>query len=314
MIKRNTLLSVIMLWTALYATNCFASSSPVIMVSIKPFYNICAKVMQSVGKPHLLLANNASPHDYQLKPSDAKMIDSADLIIWGGPELEGYLQKPVSSLANHDLNLAKVPGLKLLPMRTDTNWEQHSHDHDHDHGQCNHSHAHMVDDPHFWLDPNNAIVIAKAIAKRLAEIDPANAKTYFKNVGEFAKQLKIEEGSWHRKLAPYKDKPYIASHDAYQYFNKHFGLDGVGAISLHPEIPPSIQRVQQIHQLLVAEKITCIFSEPQFNYKIIDTLIKGTNVHKGQLDPLGQDANLGPNGYIVLMENLVDSFVTCNKQ
>lgn len=317
MIKRNTLLSLIMLWAALYATNCFASSSPpVIMVSIKPFYNICAKVMQSVGKPHLLLTNNASPHDYQLKPSDAKMIDSSDLIIWGGPELEGYLQKPVSSLANHDLNLAQLPGLVLLPMRTSTNWEQHSHEHEHSHDHTHHhdSHAHMVNDPHFWLDPNNAIVIANAIAARLAELDPTNAKTYFNNAKEFARQLKVDTIDWRKQLAPYKDKPYIASHDAYQYFNKYFGLDGAGAVTLHPEIPPSIQRIKQIQELLITEKVTCIFSEPQFNYKIINTLIKGTTVHQGQLDPLGQDADLGTNGYMVLMNNLVNSFVTCNKQ
>lgn len=311
MMSRNQLLSVIILWAALYATNCFAASSPVIMVSIKPFYNICAKVMQSVGRPHLLLTNNASPHDYQLKPSDAKLIDSSDLIIWGGPELEGYLQKPISSLANHHLNLAQLSGLTLLPMRTSTNWEACNA---HNHANCQHNHAHTTYDPHFWLDPNNAMVIANAIAKRLAELDPAHAKIYLKNAQEFAKQLQVDVAVWRKQLAPYKNKPYIVSHDAYQYFNKYFGLDGVGAISLHPEIPPSMQRMQQIQHLLITEKVTCIFSEPQFNSKTIDTLIKGTAVHKGQLDPLGQDADLGPNGYIVLLDNLVDGIITCNKQ
>ena len=96
---------------------------PTIMVSIKPFYNLCAKVMHSVGKPQLLLDQNASPHDYHLKPSDIQMIDSADLIVWGGPELEGYLQKPISN-TNEDknLNLAVLPGLKIFLILMRTQW------------------------------------------------------------------------------------------------------------------------------------------------------------------------------------------------
>lgn len=270
--------------------------------------------MESVGEPKLLLTSNASPHDYQLKPSDAKFIDSSDLIIWAGPELEGYLQKPIQSLANHDLNLSQLPGLTLLPIRTSTNWEQHTHEHSH--ANCNHDHhSHDANfDPHFWLDPNNATVIAHAIAKRLGEIDPTNAKVYVKNAQAFVKQLKLNADMWRQQLAPYRNNPYIVSHDAYQYFNKYFDLDGVGAITLNPEIPPSMHRIQQIQNLLLNEKVVCVFSEPQFNYKIIETLIKGTNVHRGQLDPLGQDTDLGPNGYNALMDNLVHGFITCNKQ
>lgn len=272
--------------------------------------------MQSVGKPNLLLTKNASPHDYQLKPSDAKLIDSSDLVIWGGSELEGYLQKPIGSLANRDLNLATVPGLTLLPMRTSNNWEPHTHNHDcgHDH-KCAHNHSHedMVNDPHFWLDPDNAIILATAMADRLADIDPEHAKIYKSNATAFAKEINKEKPLWKKQLALYKSKPYIVSHDAYQYFNKYFGLDGVGAISLHPEIPPSAQRIQQIQSLLTKEKVSCIFSEPQFNYKIIDSLIAGTTVHKGQLDPLGQDKDIGPKGYFILIDDLVENFVTCNK-
>lgn len=291
----------------LYASNALAASSPDIIVSIKPFYNICAQVMQSVGKPHLLLTQNASPHDYQLKPSDAKLIQSANLVIWGGPELENYLTKTVSTIGSKDLDLSRTPGLTLLPIRNNTNWQHEEHEHN-----CNHDHHHD-NDLHFWLDPDNAIIIASTIATHLGEIDPTHAKIYARNATNFAKQINLDKKNWQKKLAPYKQDPYIASHDAYQYFNKFFGLNGVGSITLNPEIPPSIQRIQQIQTLLETNRIRCIFSEPQFNYKIIDTLISGTKVHKGELDPLGQDADLGPNGYFALMDNLVNSFVTCFK-
>ncbi len=265
--------------------------------------------MQDVGTPHLLLTQNASPHDYQLKPSDAKLIDKADLVIWGGPELEGYLHKPVSSLASKELNLASIPGLQLLPLRTSMQWQHDCQHHSHKHEHCEHG----VYDMHFWLDPDNAIIIATAIATRLAEIDPAHAQTYTDNSKAFAIILNQDKLKWQKALQPYKKAPYIVSHDAFQYFNNYFSLDGVGSITLHPEIPPSMQRIQQIQKLLVEEKVRCIFSEPQFNFKIIDTLIVGTNVHKGELDPLGQDKDLGANGYFILIDNLVDNFVACSK-
>lgn len=306
----------LVLWVLLYSTTALAANAPNIVVSIKPFYNICAKVMESVGTPHLILTNNASHHDYQLKPSDAKLINEADLIIWGGPEVDSYLTKPISSLADHHLNLADVAGLELLPIRSSTNW-QHDHNHGHDHDDHDHAHSHNHDhgtnDPHFWLDPDNAIIIATAIAQRLGEIDPTNAKTYAKNATAFAKKINQDKKVWRQQLSPYKKEPYVVSHDAFQYFNKYFDLDGVGSITLNPEVPPSIQRVQQIQQLLEADRVRCIFSEPQYSYKIFDSLVKDTNVHVGQLDPLGQDADLGPDGYFKLIDNLVQNFVTCNK-
>lgn len=287
-----------------------AADHPTIMVTIKPFYNICARVMQSVGKPELLLHNNASPHDYQLKPSDVKLIENADLIIWGGPELEAYLQKPLSNVtANKALNLAKISGLKLLPLRTSTNWETHDHEHG-DHSHCNHG---GFNDAHFWLNPDNAIVIAQSIAKQLSKIDPVNAKIYSKNAKEFASEIYAKDKKWQQRLKPMHDVPFIVFHDAYQYFDNYFKLDGVGSITLNPEIPPSVQRIQQIQALLKQKHASCIFSEPQFNSKIIATVTEGLKVYHGTLDPLGTEADIGPNGYFVLMDNLVNGMVSCAK-
>lgn len=302
----NLILTIMALICANQAT---AADHPTIMVSIKPFYNLCAKVMLSVGKPQLLLQNNASPHDYHLKPSDIKLINSSDLIIWGGPELEGYLQKPIANTdSSKDLNLAKLPGLKLLALRTSTNWEEDHHDHAHH----DHSHDHDVHDSHFWLDPDNAIVIVKAVAKRLTDLDPQHAAIYTKNANDFVHEIKQHNITWRQQLSVMQNKPFIVFHDAYQYFDKFFGLNGVGSISLNPEIPPSAQRIQDIQSLLNTQQVKCIFSEPQFNYKIIDTLTDGLNIYHGQLDPLGQDADTGPKGYFILIDKLVSSFVACS--
>ncbi len=269
--------------------------------------------MQNVGTPELLVKGNGSPHDYQLRPSDAKLINESDLIIWGGVSIDGYLAKSVENLGDAKkskaLDLSEIKKLKLLPVRTATNWaHEHNHDHGHDH---DHSHDHF--DAHFWLDPDNAIKIAQAIADRLAEIDPQHAKIYQRNAKDLQAEILRKEKVWNAQLSPYHKIPFLVFHDAYQYFNAYFDLDGVGAISLNPEIPPSAQRIEQIQTLLQQEKVQCIFSEPQFNYKIIDSLTANMAVYKGVLDPLGQDQDLGPNGYLVLIDKMVDSFVLCGK-
>ncbi len=304
-------LTCMLIAIAMLPSTVIAADHPSIMVSIKPFYNICAKIMQNIGRPELLLHSNASPHDYHLKPSDLKLIDSAQLIIWGGPELEGYLSKALDNVAQDKiLNLASIKGLRLLPLRTSIKWEAHDHSHTHNHDH--HDHADLFDQ-HYWLDPDNAILIASAIAEAMSAVDPANAKLYSKNAADFNTQMKLHKKSWRQQLRAAQDKPYIVFHDAYQYFEYYFNLDGVGAISLNPEIPPSVQRIQQIQALLATEKVKCIFSEPQFNNKIIVTLANGLNIYQGILDPLGQDKDLGPNGYFTLLDNLTQQFVGCSK-
>lgn len=290
-------------------TFCQAGDIPNIMVSIKPFYNITAAVMQDVGTPQLLIKGNSSPHDYHLRPSDAKLISNSDLIIWGGVGLEPYLQKPIYSLGNSNLDLSQATGLELLPLREDQNW-QHSHDHSHAH---DHSHNHADYDPHFWLNPENAITLATAIAEELSTLDPDHAALYQANAKELAKKIRSQELVWKNKLKPYTDSPYIVGHDAFQYFNNYFYLDGVGAITLNPELPPSAKHIQELQELLISTNVTCIFNEPQFSNKIIDTLIEGTNVNIGILDPLGQDQDMGADGYVVLINNIVSDFVECNK-
>lgn len=297
MIRWFTFVSLLIMTTVVGA-------APTIMVTLKPFYNITYYIMQNVGMPQLLLKNNASPHDYHLRPSDAKLISDADLIIWGGVNLEPYMQKPIESMAKANLDLSKTPGLKLLPQRCNQDW---AHDH-------NHEHQHDANyDPHYWLDPDNAIIIASNIADKLAEIDKAHADIYHRNAKNFAAQLRTKEKTWQTKLLPYQDDPYIVGHDAFQYFNEYFDLDGVGSITLNPELPPSAKHIQELQAMMHSKQITCIFGEPQFNYKIINTLLVGTNTNFGILDPLGQDQDTGAKGYFILLDNIVNNFVQCSK-
>ncbi|MDW1912715.1 metal ABC transporter solute-binding protein, Zn/Mn family, partial [Vibrio sp. 707] len=139
-----------------------------VLTSIKPIQLMVTELTEGVSTPEVLVQSNASPHDYSLRPSDVKKVASADLVIWYGHDLEPFLEKVVSNRSS-TLTLSEIPNLALREFDS-----EHSHDHDgHDHG----SH-----DPHFWLGIKPVKQVAQAVVNKLAEIDPANAKTYSNNL------------------------------------------------------------------------------------------------------------------------------------
>src|SRR5690606_17671334 len=117
-----------------------------------------------------------------------------------------------------------------------------------------------------------------------------------------------------KELKPYQNTKFLVLHDAYQYFEKHYHLQSRGAIHIDPEIPLSAKRVQSLRQIIQQEKIHCLFGEPQFEVKILHQLSQQFNCQVGTLDPIGQDQDLGPDGYLKLQENLVNALLSCFKK
>ena len=298
---------LLLVTTILHGKEC---NVPNVVVSIKPFYNLAAAVMKDVGKPTLLIKSNASPHDYVLKPSEARSIYESDLLIWGGANLEIFLNKVLMNTEKKQkcLMLNSLDGLLLLPNRNDTNWSDHLNL-----DQAHHGHHDDTFDPHIWLLPDNAIIIVRAICAALSEINPENQITYKKNCDEFVDTLKQLTCLMRRKLLPFSKQPVLVFHDAYQYFEHAFPVNIVGAITLNPDIPPSAKKVRQVKRILNNKQVVCIFKEPQFKPKIVDMILQGTTLRQGTLDPLGKDKHVGPEGYFQLMTSLVNSFELCLK-
>lgn len=284
-------------------------SIPNVVTSIIPFYALTASVMEGTqNKPHLLIKNAQSPHDYALKPSDLTLLKAADVIFWGGEGLEGFLVKVLNpeNLPNATIiALSKAPKLLLLPVRHSPSFEPHEHDHS--------DHIHSVD-MHFWLEPNNAILLTKYIASILSKVDPNNKILYFRNAEKFEIKMKALDKKISKLLKTIKAEPFLVFHDAYQYFQHHYNLNGVGAITLNPEIPPSAKRLQAIRNKILSSKVHCVFQEPQFQSKLIQNLASELKINIGELDPLGSNSHLDPNGYYLLMDNLALALSACLKK
>ncbi|HUH49611.1 MAG TPA: zinc ABC transporter substrate-binding protein, partial [Mycoplana sp.] len=187
--------------------------------------------------------------------------------------------------------------------------DDHDHEgHDHD---AHDEHAHGRDDLHVWLDPLNAKLLLGEIETTLSAADPANAQAYKHNAQAYAARLDSLVAEVDAALAPVRAKPVIVFHDAYQYFEQRFGVNVVGSITVNPEIMPGAQRVADIRARIIELDAACIFSEPQFEPRLVTVVAEGTNAKTGVLDPLGAELTDGPELYLDLIRNMATSFTSC---
>lgn len=294
-----------------------------ILVSIKPIYSLVLGLTKNVPKikTELLLSPPHSPHTFHLKPSDLNKIAQADLIIWVGPELENFLINPLTKLKTKKqiLTLMDETPLELLSIRQDEHWEQHEHEHDHDHDHNHdHTHSHVHDltlDPHIWLNTQNAKQIVLTISNALQARDPIHRAIYLKNTQDLLKKLDQLHTQIKNNLSTLHNKPFLVFHDAYQYFEKEFGLKAIGSITLNPQVPLSAKRLSTLQNRIKQDAIQCIFSEPEFSQTLVEKLLTDSSIKNRELDPLGARLKMHPGHeeefYSDLMRGLGNSFKAC---
>lgn len=280
-----------------------------VVVSIKPLHSLVSGVMQGVGSPDLVVRSGGSPHGYSLRPSEAKALANADLVIWVGHELESFLEKPLSTLGkkSRQLTLAEELKVDLLTKRQGGTWETHMHKNNDDHGE--HNHDGSARDLHIWLNPGLAKKIVSLVAEELTALDPEHAQTYQHNVQNMLARLDQLDRQLAEQLQPVKEVPYIVFHAAYQYFESAYDLNAVGSVTIDPERKPGARRIKAIRKKIKELDARCVFSEPQFESRLIQTIIEGTGTRTGILDPLGTDIPEGPQAYFTLMNRLADNLI-----
>jgi zinc transport system substrate-binding protein len=297
-----------------------AAAAPRVVVTVKPLHSLIAGVMEGVGVPDLVIRGAGSPHTYSLRPSEARLLDSAQVIFWVGESLETFLQKPLSALGRRARIVAamRMPGVRLLPGRRGGSWEGHAGEDEAGHGpDGGEVHGHPGEhgdaawDGHLWLDPANARAIVRAAADVLGESDPPNRGRYAANADKLVSRIDALDAELRGKLAPVSETPFVVFHDAYQYFEKAYELRAEGSIVVSPDRAPGARRVREMQQRIRSLGARCVFSEPQFPPAIIGTLLEGTGARMGTLDPLGADLPAGPDAWFALMRGLGSTLVDC---
>ncbi|MCJ7871768.1 zinc ABC transporter substrate-binding protein [Phaeobacter sp. J2-8] len=308
---------------------------PKVVTDIAPVHGLAARVMQGVGTPDLIVPPGASPHDFALRPSQARGLEQADLVLWMGPDLAPWMDRVLDVLADAEaLDLNALPGTQILEFRDDEEFGDHDHDHGEDHAEDEHDehehdedeheeheeheentghdgHDHGPNDPHSWLSPANAKYWVTVIAENLVARDPENADIYSANATAAAAEIDAAVEYAEAKLTPHHDAPFLVFHDAYHYFEATFGLHTVGTVAEGDAAAPGPGRIRDLQNRIATEGVLCLFSEPQFKTGLIETLAESTDAEIGVLDPLGSKLDLGPDFYPTLITSMADVISEC---
>ncbi len=276
-----------------------------VTASIAPLHSLAAQVMAGAGAPRLLIPAGTSPHGFALSPSQAGMLAEAEVVFWIGGRLESALAKPIATIAKaaRVVALSRASGLVRLPVR---HLGGDDHDHGHDHGQ-----GANADDPHYWLDPENAKAMLAVIADTLIAADPARKDIYARNAAAARDRIDALTADFMGRLAPLKDRPFIVFHDAYQYLEHRFGLTARGILAVDPDRPAGARHIAELRARMVKLNAACLFTEPQFPSRLVTALIEGTQARIGVLDPLGTGFAPGPDLYGNMMTANLRAFEGC---
>ena len=329
------------IFAVLFAGSLAANAEIKVVTTIKPLHSLISNVMDGVGEPSLIIEGSTSPHSFVLKPSHAKMIEQADIIFWIGEDIETFMEKPLESIAKNakKISFMELTSIEKLKFREenifdhddhddhghgeDKDHDDHGHgekkdhdDHGHgedkdhdDHGPGHEGHHHGEFDGHIWLDPANAKEMLHEIAHELADLDPDNASKYESNADQTIKSIDKMIKDIDTNIN--KDAKFIVFHDAYQYFETRFGVMTAGALTLNTDVLPGAKQISEIQEVITERDIKCIFSEPQFNPKIIETIAQDTGIKTGVLDPLGSIFDANKMQYFKLINDLGNKLKDC---
>ncbi|MBF0248131.1 MAG: zinc ABC transporter substrate-binding protein [Alphaproteobacteria bacterium] len=273
-----------------------------VVASIKPLQALVRGVMGETGEPKLLVPATASPHTFTLKPSQAQELSRADVVFWVGPTLETALTGPMETLVarGRATEMLGLEGLDLLHVAEDE--DRDDHDDHHDHGGI---------DPHVWLSPNNAKVMARAIAARLGAVDPGNAQTYARNCEDLIAAIDAAVQDADAVLADGRETAYLVHHDGFGYLARDFHLTQAGFLQTMPGREPGAKHLSDIKKRIQSMDIKCLFVEPQFTPSLARQLSEDTGVRIAGIDALGVDIRMSATAYPDLIRALARQMQGC---
>lgn len=266
-----------------------------ILASIKPLALIAQEVAGDQADVATLLPITASPHDYPLKMSDHKRLRAADVVLWIGPEMESFLARPLGSLAAEKL----ITSYQLAGLHWPEAVEEDNHHHS--------NHVHLGKDPHIWLDPRNAILIAQALAARLAQLQPASATQFHTNAARFSAAVEQLDKQLNAQLKPVKEIGFAVYHEGYGHFVGRYGLHQVAYVTYSPERRPGAKHLLELRSILGKEG-KCLFMEPYYKVQGMEEMASSLGLRTGWLDPIGGQQ---VSSYQQLLQQLGQSFLAC---
>ena len=296
---RHGLLAALLFTLTCAASPAFAAKS-LVVTSIKPVALLTQAIAGGEVETQLLLPPGASPHTYQLRPTDRQLLASAGLIVWIGPDVETFLQK---LLANDEFS-GRVMGLsRAIGLASHGSRGAHK------------SSESLDQDPHTWLDPDNIPSMARALAERLKALPGANKSALDRNLQQFLSDFSAQDKSLRQRFASLGHVSLFAYHDAFRRYANSYDLPVAGVLTLNPERAPGARHLAELQSQLRKATNPCLLTEPQFSSRWWQTLISSKiAVVTSVWDPLGTDIAPGPEGFLRYEQAMADAVIACARR
>ena len=306
------------------------ADAPKVAATISPVHSLASFLLSGTGVvPELLVAGDASPHHFHLRPSGAAILEDADVIFWVSENLESSLAKPIAARAAPGAAVELLSALDKDILihyegeekHEDGDGDEDAHKHGaedtHDGDDHEDSHKHGAVDPHVWLSPKLAAEMARTMAAALTRADPENTELYQRNLEDLRTRLTELDAELRGMLSEAGAVRAFAFHDAYGYFQRAYDLQLAGAIlgaNAAHRGGLSALRVAALRETAEHADVRCVFAEPQFNRRALTPIIRGFDMEVLILDPLGAEVPPGAEAYFQIMRNLAKEFAKCAKE
>lgn len=263
-----------------------------VLTTFAPIHSWTLNIAGPDATVELLLPGDVGPHDFQLRPQDLRKIRQADLIIANGLGMEGWLEKAIAGNAKESAShvvrtsqglkgelIYHLPVLALDPKSARKDDHGHAHDHDHEaEGEA--------PNPHVWLDPVLASHSVSNIAQALIRADPDHAAGYRERVRAYQGRLAALDTEIRKSLGSVTNRTIVTYHDAFPYFCRRYGLELAGVIEEVPSVDPSPKYLANLSAVIRARQVRVIFTEPQFNPRLVKQITRDLGIQFADLDVL----------------------------
>ena len=310
-----------------------------IVTTIKPIHSLITKIVGDTVVVEYLVQGKSSVHNYQLKPSQIKILSQAKILFYVGGPIDSYLISFLRSNSQikkiHLLNYPKLITLEAIETEEEGHHhsleeeEEHHHsleeEEEHHHSleeEEEHHHSFIasskdakIKDPHIWLATENAKVILQIIYQELIKLYPKQQNIFERNLSTAIKEMVVLKENISKRLAPIQNENYLVFHNAYRYFENEYNLNSALSVyGLNQQSSFSAKRWQKIISKIKQQNISCILGEVQFDKKIVNTLSEKYSLKTGNLDPIGSLVPAGKNAYNQTMLNIANELVNCTKK
>lgn len=264
--------------------SCSAMAQTKYVTTIHPFTEILKQIVGDQGEVYGILPPGTSPHTYELRPSDVRIVEAANALFYGSANLDAWVIK--------FQNPRQIELIKLVQQDALIYFQDEHHDHKSDahhdhHDHSGHHHHSSGVDPHFWTDPLTVKTMLPALVEKLCALDPGGCQEFKRNSDRFSRQLDSLHIKLKTMLAPFEGSNVMISHPFFQYFFQRYGINLVGIIEATPGKEPTPRQLKGYIDLAKQNKVKAIFDHIQLPDRATKLVAEASGRKVCHLDPLG---------------------------